>query len=217
MLTAWAAVVEAGGVYTGQRVLIHAGAGGVGHFAVQLASYYGAHVITTASERNHEWLRELGADQVIDYRNERFEDVITEPVDVVIDLIGNVKDTTGTRSLRVLRDGGTLINVPTGSYPELFEEAAAENRDIVASTLKLSPRGASCRPSRSSSSRARCRRTSTASSHSPKLERRRSSSPKGTCAARSSSTSTRRPLAPPRGGAESAGHGYATLASRSNR
>ncbi|WP_394255532.1 NADP-dependent oxidoreductase [Pseudoclavibacter helvolus] len=141
VLTAWAAVVEAGGVYTGQRVLIHAGAGGVGHFAVQLASYYGAHVITTASERNHEWLRELGADQVIDYRNERFEDVITEPVDVVIDLIGNVKDATGTRSLRVLRDGGTLINVPTGSYPELFEEAAAENRDIVASTLKLSPEG----------------------------------------------------------------------------
>ena len=52
-----------------------------------------------------------------------------------------MKDATGTRSLRVLRDGGTLINVPTGSYPELFEEAAAENRDIVASTLKLSPEG----------------------------------------------------------------------------
>lgn len=140
-LTAWAAIVDAGRVHTGQRVLVHAGAGGVGHFAVQLAHFYGAHVIATASERNHEWLRELGADQVIDYRAERFEEVIDEPVDVVVDLIGNVHDDTGTRSLQVLRDGGLVINVPTGSWPTMHEEVAAAGRGLVATTLKLSPDG----------------------------------------------------------------------------
>lgn len=140
-LTAWAAVVDAARVHSGQRMLIHAGAGGVGHFAVQLAHFYGAHVITTGSERNHEFLRELGADEVIDYRNERFEDVIEEPVDVVIDLIGNVKDATGSRSLTVLRDGGLIINVPTGSFPTMHKEVANQNRDLHASALKLSPDG----------------------------------------------------------------------------
>lgn len=139
-LTAWWAVVEVGRVHTGQRVLIHAGAGGVGHFAVQLAHFYGAEVVTTASERNHEWLRSLGADQVVDYRNERFEEVI-EPVDVVIDLIGNVADDTGSRSLKVLRDGGLVINVPTGSWPTMHDEVAAADRDLKATGLKLSPEG----------------------------------------------------------------------------
>ncbi len=140
-LTAWWAVVEAARVHTGQRMLIHAGAGGVGHFAVQLAKFYGAQVVTTASTHNHEWLRELGADRVIDYRNERFEEVIAEPVDVVVDLIGNVHDNTGTRSLQVLRDGGLIINVPTGSWPTMHEEVAAAGRGLQASVLKLSPEG----------------------------------------------------------------------------
>jgi NADPH:quinone reductase-like Zn-dependent oxidoreductase len=140
-LTAWAAVVEAARVHTGQRMLVHGGAGGVGHFAVQLAAFYGAEVITTGSARNHEWLTDLGATQVIDYTTERFEDSIEEPVDVVIDLIGNVHDNTGTRSLKVLRDGGTIINVPTGSWPTMHDEVAAEGRDLTASTLKLSPEG----------------------------------------------------------------------------
>ena len=86
-------------------------AGGVGHFAVQFASYFGAHVIATGSQRNHGWLRELGAAEVIDYATERFEDRASD-VDVVIDLIGNVKDDTGTRSLSVLRPGGLLVNAP---------------------------------------------------------------------------------------------------------
>lgn len=140
-LTAWWAVVKAARVHSGQRMLIHAGAGGVGHFAVQLAKFYGAQVVTTASVHNHEWLRELGADRVIDYRNERFEEVIDEPVDVVIDLIGNVHDNTGTRSLSVLRDGGLIINVPTGSWPTMHEEVAAAGRGLRASVLKLSPEG----------------------------------------------------------------------------
>ena len=138
-LTAWTAVIELGRVVSGQRVLIHAGAGGVGHFAVQLAHFYGAHVITTASAENHEWLRELGADEVIDYRSQRFEDVITEPVDVVVDLIGNVHDDTGSRSLAVLRDGGLIINVPTGSWSSMHDEVAAAGRGLRATTLKISP------------------------------------------------------------------------------
>lgn len=144
VLTAWGAVIDAARVYTGQRVLIHAGAGGVGHFAVQLAHHYGAHVTTTASPRNHDWLRELGADEVIDYRTARFEESLAQPVDVVIDLIGNAKDdATGSRSLdpRVLRDGGTYICVPTGAFPGMHDEIAAQDRDLVGSGLKLSPEG----------------------------------------------------------------------------
>ena len=143
-LTAWAGVIDAGRVHTGQRVLIHAGAGGVGHFAVQLAHHYGAHVVTTASPRNHEWLRGLGADEVIDYRAERFEEVLAQPVDVVLDLIGNAAgDATGSRSLdpRVLRDGGTYVYVPTGAFPTMHDEIAAQARGLVGSGLKLSPEG----------------------------------------------------------------------------
>ncbi|MBX3087694.1 MAG: NADP-dependent oxidoreductase [Cryobacterium sp.] len=123
-LTAWGCVVTTGRIEAGQRVLIHAGAGGVGHLAVQLAALAGAHVITTSSADNSEWLRSLGAAEVIDYRNERFEDVTGE-IDVVIDLIGNVRDNTGSRSLEVLRKGGLLISVPTGSWPTFREECAA--------------------------------------------------------------------------------------------
>ena len=66
-LTAWGMVVETAKAHEGQRMLIHAGAGGVGHFAVQFAAYFGAHVIATGSQRNASWLRELGASEVIDY------------------------------------------------------------------------------------------------------------------------------------------------------
>jgi len=123
-LTAWGAVVDVAKVHEGQRILIHAGAGGVGHFAVQLAAYFGGYVITTASERNADWLRSLGAAEVIDYRATRFEDAV-DGVDVVIDLIGNVKDDTGTRSLSVLRRDGLIVNVPSSSWPTMGPEAEA--------------------------------------------------------------------------------------------
>ncbi|MHB1170943.1 MAG: NADP-dependent oxidoreductase [Lacisediminihabitans sp.] len=123
-LTAWGLVVDVAKAHEGQRVLIHAGAGGVGHFAVQLAAYFGAHVITTGSQHNASWLRELGAAEVIDYSTTRFDEVLGD-LDVVIDLIGNVHDNTGTRSLSVLRPGGLLINVPTGSWPTFLQDAAA--------------------------------------------------------------------------------------------
>jgi NADPH:quinone reductase-like Zn-dependent oxidoreductase len=123
-LTAWGCINSVGKVQPGQRVLIHAAAGGVGHIAVQLARIAGAHVVATASERNAEWLEGLGADEVIDYHSTRFEDA-TGDIDLVVDLIGNVHDATGTRSLTVMRPGGLLISVPTGSWPEFRTDAAA--------------------------------------------------------------------------------------------
>lgn len=140
-LTAWGMVVDQARAHEGQRMLIHAGAGGVGHFAVQFAAYFGAHVIATGSARNADWLRELGAAEVVDYTAERFEEVLAdEPVDAVIDLIGNVHDQTGTRSLRALRPGGLLVNAPSGSWPELDEEAAAAG--VRATRFQVSPSGA---------------------------------------------------------------------------
>ncbi|MGP3534635.1 NADP-dependent oxidoreductase [Microbacterium sp. RD1] len=123
-LTAWGLVVETALAHEGQRILIHAGSGGVGHFAVQFAAYFGAHVTATASARNAEWLRELGAAVVIDHAEHRFEEV-SAPVDVVIDLVGNGDTDTGTRSLAVLRPGGLLIEAPTSGWPGLAEDAAA--------------------------------------------------------------------------------------------
>ena len=93
-LAAWQALVELGGVSAGQTVLIHAAAGGVGSFAVQIAHHLGAHVIGTASQANAEFVRSLGADEVIDYEHTCFEDVVHD-VDFVLDTIG---DDTQARS-----------------------------------------------------------------------------------------------------------------------
>jgi NADPH:quinone reductase-like Zn-dependent oxidoreductase len=137
-LTAWGVVVETALAHQGQRILVHAGGGGVGHFAVQFATYFGAHVIATGSGRTLDWLSELGAAQVVDYTSERFEDVV-EPVDVVVDLVGNVADDTGTRSLDVIKPGGLLIEVPTGAWPGFREAAAA--RGIRSTDYKTIPDG----------------------------------------------------------------------------
>ena len=75
-LTAWGMVVDVAKAHEGQRILIHAAAGGVGHFAVQFAAYFGAYVVATASARNASWLRELGAAEVIDYTTTSFEDEV---------------------------------------------------------------------------------------------------------------------------------------------
>ncbi|MCG7418729.1 MULTISPECIES: NADP-dependent oxidoreductase [Microbacterium] len=137
-LTAWGVVVETALAHAGQRILIHAGSGGVGHFAVQFAAYFGAHVIATGSSRNLDWLRELGAAEVVDHTTARFEDVVAD-VDVVVDLIGNVADDTGTRSLEVVRPGGLLIEVPTGAWPGFRDAAAA--RGIRSTGYKVVPDG----------------------------------------------------------------------------
>ncbi|MFS0866645.1 NADP-dependent oxidoreductase [Microbacterium sp. 179-B 1A2 NHS] len=138
-LTAWGLVVETAHAHEGQRILIHAGSGGVGHFAVQLAAYFGAHVTATGSQANLPWLRELGAAVVVDYATTRFEDMVGQ-MDVVIDLVGNVHDDTGTRSLTVLRPGGLYVMVPTGGFPGYADAAAAAG--VRATTYKVIPDGA---------------------------------------------------------------------------
>lgn len=118
-LTAWQALIENADLQPGQRVLIHAAAGGVGHVAVQIAKARGAHVIGTASSAKHDFLRELGADEVIDYRETDFAEAVAD-VDVVFDTIGGE---TSLRSLRTLRPGGILVSIlPVGS-DELYAEA----------------------------------------------------------------------------------------------
>ncbi|WP_254068400.1 NADP-dependent oxidoreductase [Streptomyces sp. TM32] len=106
-LTAWQALVDTAGLRAGQRVLIHAAAGGVGHLAVQIAKDRGAHVTGTASAPKHDFLRELGADACIDYRSEDFADT-EERYDVVLDTLGGQ---TATRSVSVLRPGGVLVSL----------------------------------------------------------------------------------------------------------
>lgn len=135
-ITAWGAVVELAKAHEGQRILIHAGAGGVGHLAVQLAAYFGAHVIATASGRNTSWLHELGASETVDHTTTRFEDVIAE-VDTVIDLVGDRVDHTGPRSLAVLRPGGLVVNVSSGTWPTLMDDAARAG--VRATTYRMVP------------------------------------------------------------------------------
>jgi NADPH:quinone reductase-like Zn-dependent oxidoreductase len=135
-LTAWGVVVDLAKAHEGQRMLIHAGAGGVGHLAVQLAVYFGARVIATTSGNNVSWLRGLGAEEVIDYTTTRFEERVSD-VDVVIALVGNVHDSPGTRSLSVLRHGGLIISVPTGGWPGLAAEA--EDAGVRWSGYSVSP------------------------------------------------------------------------------
>ena len=106
-LTAWQGLVERAGLAAGQRVLIHGAAGGVGTIAVQLALWRGARVTGTASAANLDFVRGLGADEVIDYRAERFEDVVRD-VDVVFDTVGGE---TLERSWGVLKPGGRLVTV----------------------------------------------------------------------------------------------------------
>jgi len=105
--TAWTALFEDGGLQTGQRVLIHAAAGGVGSFAVQFARWKGAQVIATASAANLDFVRSLGADTVIDYLTTPFEEVVRD-VDLVLDTIGGA---TLQRSMQVVKRGGTLVSL----------------------------------------------------------------------------------------------------------
>jgi NADPH:quinone reductase-like Zn-dependent oxidoreductase len=106
-LTAWRALIEAGGLTAGQTVLIHGAAGGVGSLAVQLAKWRGATVIGTSSAHNLDFLRELGVDEAIDYTAVPFETVV-QNVDVVLDTIGG---DTLERSWGVLKEGGILISI----------------------------------------------------------------------------------------------------------
>jgi NADPH:quinone reductase-like Zn-dependent oxidoreductase len=135
-LTAWQILVDTLHVQPGQRVLITAGAGGVGHFAVQFARHLGAHVVATASSANHEWLRELGANEVVDYHDAGYESLI-EDVDCVVDLVGGGED---LRLVPTLREGGSIVAVPGGVSEALA--AAVEAIGGRASAFLVEPDGA---------------------------------------------------------------------------
>jgi NADPH:quinone reductase-like Zn-dependent oxidoreductase len=123
-LTAWDALFDVGGLVAGQKLLIHAAAGGVGHVAVQLGKWRGAHVIGTASAGNESFLRELGIDELIDYRTSAFEAVVRD-VDVVVDAIPREADPatdvlareTMARSWAVLREGGIQVSICADPVP----------------------------------------------------------------------------------------------------
>ncbi len=116
-LTAWQGLFDVGGLRAGQKALVHGAAGGVGGFAVQLAKWKGARVIGTASARNQEFLRQLGADEAIDYAAVKFEESARD-VDVVFDTIGGE---TQARSWQTLKKGGMLVSTVS---PPSAEEAA---------------------------------------------------------------------------------------------
>lgn len=129
-LTAWQVLVDTAAVQPGQRVLIHAAAGGVGHLAVQIAKAHGAHVIGTASVGKHPLLRSLGADELVDYSAGPFEKAV-DNVDVVVDTIGGDYP---RRSLDTLRAGGVLVCLASPFDPgeDVAAEAAARGVRVAA-------------------------------------------------------------------------------------
>lgn len=108
-LTAWTGIFECGKLQSGQRILIHGSAGGVGSFALQFAKWKGAYVIGTASANNHDFLKQLGADEVIDYRNQKFEDLLRD-IDVVFDASPLRDNGERIKSVNVLKEGGILVS-----------------------------------------------------------------------------------------------------------
>src|SRR5438445_8587652 len=132
-LTAWQSLFDPAQLQPGQRVLIHAGSGGVGHFAVQLAKWKGAYVFATASTKNQDLLRKLGVDEPIDYTRQRFEDVARN-IDTVLDTIG---DETQERSWSVLKRGGVLV-----SLVQQPSEEKAKELGVRAALIGAQPNGA---------------------------------------------------------------------------
>lgn len=118
-LTAYQMLTWHGGVTAGQRVLIHAASGGVGHYAVQLAKHLGAYVIGTSSAANKDFVMGLGADEHIDYKAVHFENAVSD-IDFVLDPFGGDHI---DRSLKVMKKGGTIISIVTGQSESVTEKA----------------------------------------------------------------------------------------------
>jgi NADPH:quinone reductase-like Zn-dependent oxidoreductase len=141
-LTAWQALVERANLQAGQKVLIHAGSGGVGTYAIQLAKHLGATVATTAGTSNVDWVRALGPDIVIDYRTQDFE-TVAHDYDVVLDSQGG---DTLAKSLRVLKPGGTAIGIAGPPDPDFARRQGLGLPLRLAMTgLSLKTRGAARR------------------------------------------------------------------------
>jgi len=126
-LTARRALFEEADLRGGERVLVHAAAGGVGHFAVQLADHVDAEVVGTASARNASFLADLGVDDFVDYRSRRFEAVVDD-VDVVLDCVGGE---TLARSVDVVAEGGRLVTLPEPPTDAVVERARTERNATV--------------------------------------------------------------------------------------
>lgn len=118
-MTAWQAL-QLGQIKKGEKVLIHAAAGGVGHFAVQMAKYLGAYVIATSSPENKQFILDLGADEHIDYKNQLFDEVVKD-VDLVLDTIAG---STLSRSINVVKTGGRIVTIPSWEIPQEDIEAS---------------------------------------------------------------------------------------------
>jgi len=125
-LTAWQALFDKGNLQPGQRVLITAAAGGVGHLAVQLAKWKGAQVIATASAHNHAWLTELGADQCIDYNHGKLAAQV-QNVDLVLDGAGG---DSGEAALACLNDTGVLVTLPSVTKDQLIAAGQAQGKRV---------------------------------------------------------------------------------------
>lgn len=136
-LTAWQALVDTANLVAGERVLIHAAAGGVGHIAVQIAKARGAYVIGTASAKNHDFVRSLGADEVIDYRDEAALAAVRE-CDVVLDSQGSEH---AIRSLGNLRDGGRLVSLSPDAGAADLRQAADKQGKVAAVMLVEADQG----------------------------------------------------------------------------
>jgi NADPH:quinone reductase-like Zn-dependent oxidoreductase len=130
-LTAWQALVERADLRPGQKILIHAGSGGVGTIAIQLARHLGAHVATTTGTANTGWVKDLGADVVIDYKREDFETVV-RGYDVVLDSLGGA---TLEKSLRVLKPGGIAVGIAGPPDPAFAKQIGANPVVRVAMVL----------------------------------------------------------------------------------
>ena len=128
--TAWQALMDTAGLKSGQTVLIHGGSGGVGHFAIQIAKAQGAKVIATASTPNQDFLKQMGADQTIDYKTTKFEDVVKD-VDVVLDC---TRSDSLSRSYGVVKKGGFVVSI-TGQP----DKAALEKHGLRGDSLMAHP------------------------------------------------------------------------------
>jgi alcohol dehydrogenase len=117
-VSAWQALVETIGLSKGQKILIHGGAGGIGSIAIQLAKHLGAYVATTVSTNDKQFAKELGADEVIDYKTQTFEDLIHD-YDAVFDTVGG---DTYNRSFKVLKRGGILVSMLEQPNQKLMEQ-----------------------------------------------------------------------------------------------
>lgn len=135
-LTAWQALFEKGDLQPGQRVLISAAAGGVGHLAVQLAKWKGAYVIATASASNHAWLTSLGADECIDYNAGPLAEQVSN-VDMILDGIGG---DSGEASLACLGENGVLVTLPSVTKDQLI--AAGEQQGKRVESIRAEANGA---------------------------------------------------------------------------